>query len=62
MSMCLYHPNIVRLYSSFRQKDSYYIVMEYAGHRSLDDLALPITDPTQAAGMLLQITLALRHL
>jgi serine/threonine-protein kinase ULK/ATG1 len=62
MSLCLYHPNIVRIYSSFRQQDFFYIVMEYAGHRSLDDVALPITESIQAAGMVLQITLALRHL
>lgn len=39
----IYHPNIVRSYTYYRKDDFFYIVMEYAGYQSLDDMALPLT-------------------
>ena len=37
-----YHPNIVRSYTNYRKGDFFYIVMEFTGHKCLDDLALPL--------------------
>ena len=57
----MYHPNVVRCYSSFRKDDCFYIVMEYAGHRTLNDLVLPLQLP-QLIHVLAQLALALKHL
>lgn len=62
MKECLYHPNVVRCYSSFRNNDHFYILMEYAGHRTLDDLVLPLINEKQIVNLIIQLCLGLKHL
>jgi serine/threonine protein kinase len=57
-----YHPNVVRCYKSFRKEDSFYILMEYVGHQTLDDLTLPLVRQPQIVNLIIQICMGLKHL
>jgi serine/threonine protein kinase len=62
MSDCFYHPNIVRCYSSFHNQDHFYILMEYVGYRTLDDLSVPLNNQKQIVNLIIQLSLGLKHL
>ena len=62
MNDCLYHPNVVRCFSSYRKKDHFYIFMEYVGFRTLDDLSVPLTNEKQIINLIIQLCLGLKHL
>lgn len=57
----MYHPNIVRYYSSYRQGDYYCIAMEYVEGRPISDLCLPFAEAMTVA-FVVQILLALKFL
>ena len=58
---CLYHPNIVRYYSSYRQGDYFCIAMEYVEGRPISDLCLPFTEAMTVA-FVTQLLFALKFL
>lgn len=62
LTRCLYHPNIVRCYSSYRRNDDFYIVMEYVGHSSLNDIPMPLSNMRQVVNLIIQLALGLKHL
>ena len=62
MQSCLYHPNVVRCYSCVRKEGRFYILMEFAGHRTLEDLAGPLGDQKQIVNLVIQLCLGLKHL
>ena len=61
LEKCLYHPNIVRFYQSFRHRDHFYILMEYVTGPTLSELPQPFTH-SQALTLIAQLALALKHL
>ena len=62
LAECLYHPNIVRYYSSYRKGDYYYIAMEYVNGHPLSSLELPFNSQQRIASFVVQMLLALRFL
>lgn len=62
LSQCVYHPNVVRCYSSFRKGDDFFIVMEYVGHSSLNDISLPLGNQRQVVSLVIQLAMGIKHL
>ena len=58
----MYHPNVVRYYHSFRKNDFFFIVMEFVGYQSLEDLKLPFSDEKKIVNLIAQVGMGLKHL
>ena len=55
---CPYHPNIISCYAAFRQRNSYYLVMELASGRPLSELAYPLST-SSALTLIIHLAMAL---
>jgi len=62
MEGCAFHPNVVTCYYSFRKDNDFHIMMEYAGHRTLYDVELPLINDKQIVNLIIQLCLGLKHL